>query len=537
MQRILVVEDDPHFGRQLVDLFGFHGYDVELAENGAAALHRFEESGADLILTDLMLPRMSGVDLIKQLRARPEGGAVPVIMMSAIYKNPKMFEAELRSLNVLEFLAKPFSLIDLGRKVDAILDDSVSADLSDAAVTATGSWRVEDIQGVLGEGALDFPALGTFDRLKLLQIFVDVFNCHAAGRLTLRRGKSERRIFFLNGYPVWARSEDEEELLGEVLVKLRLIDAEQKDACLALAERDGIMFRDALIRAGHLDEAKLFRAERERVQRIVVQSFHWVEGEYEFHRSDDFVDSVGVFEVNPVVCLGEAVRRFLTVNELAAEIEPRSPQVLVEGPRYRRLVGYLQLPVEVGGLLECMSGDTTIGALFRRFGMAHETLIKNLWLMFAVGIADTVEAASAPLAAAAVEPKEDLEDIVYVSGFTNTSAEFVLDVEMDDDDDAEEEEVVLTEHARSIVNDYVALMEGSYYDVLGLDGGARPAAVDRAYLAVRSRFDARKLVADDPSEIYDKAKALTDRAETAWRTLRDPASKTDYDARLLAPDA
>lgn len=526
MQRILVVEDDPHFGRQLADLFGFHGYEVALAGHGAAALTEFQKGGVDLILTDLMLPQMSGVDFVKRLRGGGGDGAeVPVIMMSAIYKNPKMFESELRTLNVLEFLAKPFSLIDLGRKVDAILDEKVAADLSDAAVTRTGSWRVEDIQGVLGEGAVSFPDLGSFDRLKLVEIVIDIFKCHAAGRLTLRKGKSERRIYFLNGYPVWARSEDEEEQLGAVLVKLDLIDDKQKEDCLALAERDGIMLRDAVIRAGHLDEARLFRAERERVQRIVLQTFQWGAGEYEFSRRDDFVDRVGVFEVNPVVCVVEAVRRFVTVDELAADIVPRSAEMLVEGARYRRLVGYLKLPVEVGALLECMSGDTSVGMLFQRFGMAREALIKNLWVMFRLGIADTV--AGPPREADAEPPAHD------ATGYVPSVAEFALDLDLLDDDDEPE----LSEYGRSIVNEYVALLGANYYELLGVAVDASPVDVDRAWLRARGRFDVRKLSSDDPSEVRDKAKTLMDRGEKAWRALRDPAAKAEYDAKRTALDS
>ena len=519
MQRILVVEDDPHFGRQLVDLFGFHGYDVTLSERGGEALDRFQKGGADLIVTDLMLPQMSGVDFVKKLRSAPDGRDVPVIMMSAIYKNPKMFEQELRTLNVKEFLAKPFSLIDLGRKVDAILDERVSAELPDAAVTKTGSWRVADLEGALGEGELSFPELGRFDRVQLLSMFIELFKCHVAGRLTLRQGKNERRIYLLNGYPVWARSEDEAERLGEVLIKLRLIDREQLEATLAKAEREGTLFRDALLRSGLIDEARLFRAERERVRRIVVQTFEWAGGEYEFSRRDDFVDRVGIFAVNPVDCLGEAVRRFLNVNELAAEIEPRTSQVLVEGPRYRRLVGYLKLPVEVGSLLECMKGDTTIGELFQRFGMAHESLIKHLWLMFSLGIAETLDA---PSAAGGTDTHRE-------SGYVPT----VADIDLDDDDEGDE----LSEFARSVIGDYVRLMGATYYDILGVARDAPPMDVDRAWLRARERFDVRRFDDEDPSEVRDKAKALMNRAETAWRTLRSSETKEAYDLRLRALDS
>ncbi len=100
-QLVLVVEDDPHFGRQLIDLFEFLGYRVELATSGTEGVEQFEALDVDFLLTDLMLPGMSGVEVVKCVRGLPGGEHLPVMMMSAIYKNPRLFEKELRDLDIL----------------------------------------------------------------------------------------------------------------------------------------------------------------------------------------------------------------------------------------------------------------------------------------------------------------------------------------------------------------------------------------------------------------------------------------------------
>ena len=123
---ILVVEDDEHFGRQLVDLLQFLGHEVTWAKTGPEGLDGFVRKRADLVLVDLMIPGMNGVVLVRKLRSIRGGATVPVLMMSAVYRNPRMFERELRALNVLEFLAKPFSLIDLGRTIGVILDEDTA---------------------------------------------------------------------------------------------------------------------------------------------------------------------------------------------------------------------------------------------------------------------------------------------------------------------------------------------------------------------------------------------------------------------------
>ncbi len=533
-QCILVVEDDPHFGRQLVDLFHFQGYEVELAIKASDALEIFASHDVDLILTDLMLPQMGGVDFIKLLRTRPGGDDVPVVMMSAVYKNPRLFERELRSLGVFEFLPKPFSLIDLGRKIDAILDRSLSLESSDARVTMTGSWRLEDLNLALGEGGPGFANVGSFDRRSLLNLLIDIFRKHAAGVLTVRKAKSERRLYFLNGYPVWAESDEDSERLGEVLVKLNLIERAELDAALARAVRDGTMFREALIRAGYIDERKLFRAERERVRRVVVQTFAWAAGAYEFTEGDDFVDRVGVFEVNPVRCLGEAVRRFLSVNELAPDIQHRSPHEFLEGSRYRRLVPYLDLPDELDGLLTCLDSGITVSELFRRYGAAHEALIKNLWLMFSLGIADSLPPSvqelgpDEPEPAATPPPTPVLRDEPPDDGGSRFIAT-LADIEVIEDEDEEEE---LSERAQRVVRDYIALMGANYYRFLGIDRAADSSAIRAAADGLRDAWSPERLGASASSEIFDKAKALVDRVQVAWRTLADPLNREAYDARL-----
>ena len=530
-QRILVVEDDPHFGQQLADLFEFHGYEVEVAGDGPAGVEAFEHRGASLLLVDIMLPGMGGVELVRCIRGLQGGGAVPTLLMSAIYKNPRMFERELRELRVLEFLAKPFSLIDLGRRVDALLDAELELAAEQAKVTATGSWRLDEIAQALGEAPLPFELVGSFDRLSLLNMLIDIFVSHAAGRLVLKRGRSERQIYFLNGYPVWALSDVESERLGEVLVALELIARPQMQAALDRATRDGIMFREALIRSGFIDDARLFRAERERVKQVVVQSFGWVDGEYEFVTGDDFVDRVGVFEVNPVPCLLDAVRRFLSINQLAPDIEPRSSHHFVEGPRFRQLIPYFHLPPEHGGLVDRFDSGATVADLFREHPQSQEMLVKALWLMFRLGIADSKpgpERLTRPETGPGSPAPDRPEPIT--STFVPLEEEDLVDFDLDDEDEDEPEPA--SPAIREIIQDYVTFMEADYYRFLRVDRDATLEDMAAAYQQLHLRYRANRLGQAVPSEVRRKAKELVSRLEVAYRTLSSPEGRRSYDSRL-----
>jgi two-component system response regulator RegX3 len=80
VSRILIVEDEESFSDPLSYLLKKEGYDVAVADTGPAALTEFEQNGADLVLLDLMLPGLSGIDVCRQLRQR---SSVPVIMLTA----------------------------------------------------------------------------------------------------------------------------------------------------------------------------------------------------------------------------------------------------------------------------------------------------------------------------------------------------------------------------------------------------------------------------------------------------------------------
>ena len=79
-QKILVVEDEESFAEALLIGLEREGFDVEVLVDGASALERWEEIGPDLILLDVMLPGVSGVDVCRAIRGTSN---VPIVMVTA----------------------------------------------------------------------------------------------------------------------------------------------------------------------------------------------------------------------------------------------------------------------------------------------------------------------------------------------------------------------------------------------------------------------------------------------------------------------
>ncbi|HEY5298224.1 MAG TPA: response regulator [Verrucomicrobiae bacterium] len=85
MKTIFIVEDNPIISKLYRDKFLREGFQVELAEDGLAAMKMLAKLRPDLVVLDLMLPHFSGVDVLKQIRATPDLKATPVVILSEAY--------------------------------------------------------------------------------------------------------------------------------------------------------------------------------------------------------------------------------------------------------------------------------------------------------------------------------------------------------------------------------------------------------------------------------------------------------------------
>jgi len=115
--RILIVEDEPAMVAGLRDNFEFEGYDVISADNGVAGLERALADDPDLVVLDVMMPRMSGLDVCKQLKAKRP--SVPIIMLTA--RGQEIDKVVGLELGADDYVTKPFSIRELMARVKAVL--------------------------------------------------------------------------------------------------------------------------------------------------------------------------------------------------------------------------------------------------------------------------------------------------------------------------------------------------------------------------------------------------------------------------------
>ncbi len=115
--RILIVEDEPAMVAGLRDNFEYEGYEVISAADGVAGLERALADDPDLVVLDVMMPRMSGLDVCKQLKAKRP--SVPIIMLTA--RGQEIDKVVGLELGADDYVTKPFSVRELMARAKAVL--------------------------------------------------------------------------------------------------------------------------------------------------------------------------------------------------------------------------------------------------------------------------------------------------------------------------------------------------------------------------------------------------------------------------------
>ena len=122
MTKVLIVEDDPAILRGLADNLRFEKYDVLTATDGEAGYNLQHAQNPDLIVLDLMLPRMTGLELCRKLRT--EGQQVPILMLTA--RGEEADRVVGLDLGADDYVTKPFSVMELLARIRALLRRSNS---------------------------------------------------------------------------------------------------------------------------------------------------------------------------------------------------------------------------------------------------------------------------------------------------------------------------------------------------------------------------------------------------------------------------
>jgi DNA-binding response OmpR family regulator len=186
--KILVVEDEPAMVAGLRDNFEFEGYDVITAQDGMEGLERALDECPDLVVLDVMMPRMSGLEVCKQLRAKR--ASLPIIMLTA--RGQEIDKVVGLELGADDYVTKPFSIRELLARVKSVLRrTAILPKDKDQHSFADVEVDLRRCRVLRSGKALDFSAK-EFDLLKY-------FICHPGE--TLSRDRLLEDVWGYENYP------------------------------------------------------------------------------------------------------------------------------------------------------------------------------------------------------------------------------------------------------------------------------------------------------------------------------------------------
>jgi two-component system KDP operon response regulator KdpE len=139
-QRILIVDDEPQITRVLRTSLNSHGYDVRSAADGESALETFGDWHPNLVITDLSMPNLNGIELCRRLR---KVSTVPIVVLSV--KGEEKTKVEALDAGADDYVTKPFGMDELLARIRAALRRTSELQTDDPAspVLEAGDFRVD----------------------------------------------------------------------------------------------------------------------------------------------------------------------------------------------------------------------------------------------------------------------------------------------------------------------------------------------------------------------------------------------------------
>lgn len=138
--RILIVDDEPQIGRVMRTGLATHGFEVRVAADGEAALDLFNDWHPALVITDLSMPNVGGLELCRRVRLISQ---VPIIVLSV--KSEERIKVEALDAGADDYVTKPFGMDELLARVRAALRRTSARSTNESAVIEAGDFQVDPV--------------------------------------------------------------------------------------------------------------------------------------------------------------------------------------------------------------------------------------------------------------------------------------------------------------------------------------------------------------------------------------------------------
>lgn len=172
MKKVLIIEDDKHISNAIRDALHDDGYITTQVFNGANAIQSITHENPDIILLDIMLPNMSGIEIIKELKTINSVKNIPIIFVTA--KSDIIDQVIGYELGAIDYVVKPFSMAVLTRKISALLGMMEPKASKSDTIIEVGDLYINPKEFIVKVKGEEIPM--TLKEFKLLQVLASQLN-------------------------------------------------------------------------------------------------------------------------------------------------------------------------------------------------------------------------------------------------------------------------------------------------------------------------------------------------------------------------
>ncbi len=209
--KILVVDDTPLNVKMLADLLAFKGYQVVTAASGAEALAKIESERPDLVLLDVMMPKMNGYEVCQKIRANSATGMLPVVMVTAL--DPAQERVKGIEAGADDFLSKPINQPELLARVKSLLRIKELHDTVQSQAGQLAEWN-KKLEARVREQLAQLDRLGRLKSFFSPQLAESIIN--GGGEDLLKTHRREVVVAFLDmrGFTAFTDTSEPEEVMS-----------------------------------------------------------------------------------------------------------------------------------------------------------------------------------------------------------------------------------------------------------------------------------------------------------------------------------
>jgi two-component system, OmpR family, response regulator len=493
---VLVVEDNEDVRNIVTICLRRNGYAVVEAADGSSALEAFSNTKPDLILLDVLLPELDGIEVLKRLRAMETGNSVPVVMMSAVLQTRDL-KAETARLNVASFLQKPFQMRKLLEHVErGQREVEPTAEVSHSQPLPTPSQEPWSGERRVQMSRRPFALKGDLTEVSVPEILHSVFFESRTGQLRFYSGITEKFVFFSNGLPVYAESSIPEETLGSHLVQTGHLSPQQHEIALKEMTSSGRHFGEVLLKFNFLGPHELFVELEAHLTEKVISTYGWNEGTYRFDEGDDWKEDVIVARMKPGRIMLDGIQKYWTPAQIQRiiRITDVSSTFPLDASPYSE--DQLGLSTQETRLLQMVKRGLTVREIVKQIGDLNLT-ISTLFALY------TMEHLGFVLA-----PK--LQKSPTTSSTSDNTA------------------IDKNERAKMLLAEYLKFRTADYFKLLGVQRDASNEMIKKAFTERQHRYHPDTLIGIDTGLVHEKVEELFVRIHNAYRTLIDPRAREHY---------